>query len=257
MKIITWNVNSIRARMERFLAYLEESRPDVMCLQETKVVDDHFPGEEIEARGYRIERFGQRTYNGVAILSKAALKDVERGMPGDPDPSQARVISASVAGIRLINVYVPNGSEVGSEKFAYKLAWLECLRGYVDKAVSRDSSLLILGDFNIAPEDRDVYDPDAWRGQVLFHPDEHRALREIQKLGLVDAFRLHHEEGGLYSWWDFRGGMFWKNQGLRIDLVLLSKSLVDRCRSAEIDRSMRKGKQPSDHAPVVVDIAED
>jgi exodeoxyribonuclease-3 len=256
MKIITWNVNSIRARLDRCRAYLEQQQPDVLCLQEVKVVDEDFPHEAFAGLSYHIETFGQRTYNGVAILSREAPCDIVRGIPDGEDDPQARLLAATIGGVRIINVYVPNGAEVNSDKFAYKLRWLQRLRAWLDQSASPESPLLICGDFNIAPEDRDVYDPESFRGRVHFHPEEHALLRKLCEFGVVDAFRLHHEEGGLYSWWDYRAGMFRRNRGLRIDLIYVTPPLVDRCTSVEIDRETRKGSKPSDHAPVVLQLSE-
>ena len=249
MKIVTWNVNSIRSRHDRVVAWLERHEPDVLALQETKVVDDDFPHEAIEALGYHIEVFGQKTYNGVALLSRAPAEDVVRGMPGDDEDAQRRVIAGTFDGVRVVNVYVPNGQSVESEKFPFKLAWLGRLRDYLDETPS-GADLVLLGDFNIAPDDRDVYDPDAWRGKVLFHPKEHEALARISAWGLFDLFRDHHEEAGRFSWWDYRRLGFPKNKGLRIDLILGSASVRARCTACEIDRDERKGSKPSDHAPV-------
>ncbi len=253
MKIATWNVNSIRVRLDRALAFLKRHEPDVVCLQEIKVVDEGFPEEAFREAGYQSTIFGQKTYNGVAILTRNPVQSVQRGIPGFEDP-QSRVLAVTVDGVRVVNVYVPNGSQVGSEKFDYKLRWLEQLTQWIDEDGLLETPFLICGDFNIAPDDRDVYAPDEWRGRVLFHPDEHAALAKLQGLGLVDAFRLHQEEGDHYTWWDFRGGMFWKNKGLRIDHFLINEPLIPRCKSAEIDTWERKGKQPSDHAPVLITL---
>lgn len=254
MKVATWNVNSIRVRIDRLLRFLERHSPDVVCLQETKVVDETFPRETLEGLGYHVETYGQKTYNGVALLSRHQLEDVVKGFPDGVEDPQCRAISATVQGIRLVNLYVPNGSRVGSEKFEYKLRWLQRLADWLESSTSPDTPLALLGDFNIAPDDRDVYAPDEWRGKVLFHPDEHKALEVLKIWGLTDAFRLHHEEGGHYSWWDFRGGMFWKGKGLRIDLILITRPLIERCSEVEIDAWERKGKQPSDHAPVLITL---
>lgn len=251
MKIASWNVNSIRARLERALQFLARHSPDVACFQETKVEDEHFPREPFLAQGWHLEVYGQKTYNGVAILSREPLRDVQRGLgDGSVDP-EARMIAGTYRDVRVMNVYVPNGQEPSSEKFQYKLEWLERLRAVLARRALHQEPLLLGGDFNIAPEDRDVYDPDGWRGQVLFHPREHEALRRIQELGLRDAFRMHHSEGGHYTWWDFRGAMFWKNKGLRIDHLLVTARLAERCLAADIDVRERKFKQPSDHAPVL------
>jgi len=255
MKIATWNVNSIRARAERAEAWLDRMRPDVLCLQETKVQDDLFPREIFESRGYTLEVFGQKTYNGVAIASLLPLTDVSRGLPGDGDDAQKRIIEATVSGVRVVNIYVPNGFEPDSEKFAYKMDWLRRLRSHLeDRYDAERDEVLMLGDFNIAPEDRDLHDPEARRGKILFHPDEHARLRELLEWGMVDVFRLHHDEAGLYSWWDYRAGKFARDLGMRIDLLLATEPLAARCVATEIDREERKGPKPSDHAPVLVDV---
>jgi len=257
VRIATWNVNSVRARLPRVEAWLDEWRPDLLCLQETKVVDTDFPVEPFQARGYQVECFGQKTYNGVALIGRAAfgeLGDVVRGLPGDPPEADRRLIGATYGGVRVIDVYVPNGTEVGSERFAYKLAWFGRLRALLERTRRPTDPVLICGDFNVAPEDRDVHDPELWRGHLLFHPDEHAALRDLVAWGLSDAFRLHEQAGGHYSWWDYRGGAFHKGEGLRIDLILVTEPLVHRCRRVVIDRNARKGPQPSDHAPVVIDL---
>jgi exodeoxyribonuclease III len=257
MKIATWNVNSIRARAERAGAWLDRMRPDVVCLQETKVQDDVFPREIFESRGYALEVFGQKTYNGVAIASLLPLTDVSRGLPGEGDDAQKRLIEATVDGVRVVNIYVPNGSEPDCDKFLFKMDWLRRLSAHLaDRHDPERDEVLLLGDFNIAPEDRDVYDPEAFRGKLLFHPDEHARLRELLEWGMVDVFRRHHEQAGLYSWWDYRAARFKRGQGLRIDLLLTTAPLAARCVASEIDRDERKGEKPSDHAPVIVDVKE-
>ncbi len=251
MKLATWNVNSIRARLSRLLSFLETRAPDVVCLQETKVEDPEFPSIEIRAAGYEAVTFGQRTYNGVAILSRTALGAPTYGMEDGVDDPQARLVAATIEGIRVASVYVPNGQAPGTEKFAYKLQWLDRLARWLQRG-SPEQPLVLCGDFNVAPEDLDVHDPAAWEGQVLCHPDERAAFRRLMEWGLVDLFRKHHDEGGRFSWWDYRMLGFQKNRGLRIDHVLATGSVAARCSAAEIDREMRKGKNPSDHAPVVV-----
>ena len=252
MKLVTWNVNSVRVRLPRLMAMLDRHRPEIVCLQELKCVDEQFPRAPLIEIGYQLETFGQKTYNGVAILARGPIENVVRGMQdGDPDTA-ARMIAGTVRGVRVVNVYVPNGQEVGSEKFIYKLRWLERLETWLRGWAAPMDSLVMCGDFNVAPEDRDVGFPDKWRGQVLFHPDEHARLGQICGFGLVDALRLHSQEAGLHTWWDYRGGAFHKGDGLRIDLVLVSQPMAERCESVEIDREERKGEGPSDHAPVVV-----
>jgi exodeoxyribonuclease-3 len=254
MKIATWNVNSIRAREERLLHWLQSSGPDVVCLQELKVTDDAFPIERLRALGFFAAVHGQKTYNGVAILSRLEPLEVERGFGDGGDDTQSRLIAAKVGGVRVVSAYVPNGGEVGSDKWAYKLEWLRRLRAWLDRRFPRAEPLALGGDFNVAPEARDVCDPVAWEPSVLFHPDGRRALEHVRSWGLVDAFRLHHDGPGFYSWWDYRMLAFPRDQGLRIDHVLLSETLAGRCSAAAIDRNERKGKQPSDHAPVVVQL---
>jgi exodeoxyribonuclease-3 len=253
VRLATWNVNSIRARLPRLLSFLETRAPDVVCLQETKTLDAEFPSIEIRAAGYDAVTLGQRTYNGVAILSRTPMQAPEYGLGDGVEDPQARLVAATVAGMRVASVYVPNGQAPGTEKFAYKLEWLERLLRWVAK-VGPEDSLLLCGDFNVAPEDLDVHDPAAWEGQVLCHPKEREAFRRLIDSGLVDLYRLHHAEGGRYSWWDYRMLGFPKNRGLRIDHVLGTAAVARRCRSAEIDREMRKGREPSDHAPVVVEL---
>lgn len=254
MKVATWNVNSIRTRLERVTAWLRREAPDVLCLQELKVVDDDLPRTELEALGYHVEAWGQKTYNGVAILSRRPPTDVVRGIPEDGADAEARAIAATVDGVRVVCVYIPNGQRVTSEKFAYKLDWLDRLREGLAGTLADHRKVLVAGDFNIAPDDRDVHDPDAWRGQVHFHPKEHEALGRILALGLEDVFRRHHEEGGHYSWWDYRGGSFPRNEGLRIDLLLAGGALAGRSAEASIDAGERRedagAGKPSDHAPV-------
>ena len=252
MIIATWNVNSVRARLPRVLDWLALCRPDVLCMQETKVVDPDFPRADFEEIGYRVEVFGQKTYNGVAIASLHEMEDVARGLPGDGPDDQKRVIEATISGIRVVNLYVPNGKAPGTEAYEMKLQWLSRLRDHFDADLSPEDPVVVLGDINIAPEDRDVHDPVALEGTIHCSVPEREALREVMAWGLADAFRLHHEEAGLYSWWDFRAAMFRRGLGLRIDLVMVTDSLARRCTLAEIDKAARAGEKPSDHAPVVV-----
>jgi len=254
MKLATWNVNSIRARGDRLLRWLESTGPDVVCLQELKVTEEAFPADALREAGFTAAVHGQKTYNGVAILSRDEPESVERGFGDGGDDSQARLISVRVGGVTAVSVYVPNGAEVGSDKWAYKLDWLRRLRAWLDRRDPDREPLAVCGDFNVAPEARDVCDPAAWEASVLFHPEARAALENVRAWGLVDAFRLHHDAPGFYSWWDYRMLAFPRNQGLRIDHVLLSRALAGRCTGAAIDRNERKGKQPSDHAPVVVDL---
>lgn len=256
MRLATWNVNSVRARAPRLFAWLDAHPVDVVCLQETKVIDEEFPILEFHARGYQVATFGQRTYNGVAIASKLPLTDVLLGLADGVDDPQARLISATVrcelGEVRVFSAYVPNGEAPASPKFQYKLAWLGRLRGHLDRFHSPKDLIVVVGDLNVAPEPIDCHDPEAWEGRVLFHPAERAALEQVRAFGLVDVYRRHHPEPGRYSWWDYRMLAFPKNRGLRIDHVLATSGLADRSTAAEIDREARKGQQPSDHAPVVV-----
>jgi exodeoxyribonuclease-3 len=254
MKLATWNVNSIRAREDRLLRWLSMVGPDVLCLQELKVTEDAFPFDTLRALGYHAAVHGQKTYNGVAILARTEPGEVERGFGDGGDDIQARLVAARVGRIRVVSAYVPNGAEVGSDKWAYKLEWLRRLGAWLDRRFARSDLLALCGDFNVAPEARDVHDPSAWEGSVLFHPDARAALESVRARGLVDGFRLHHQAPGFYTWWDYRMLAFPKNRGLRIDHVFLSETLAARCTAASIDRNERKGKQPSDHAPVVVTL---
>ncbi|HWV36871.1 MAG TPA: exodeoxyribonuclease III [Vulgatibacter sp.] len=254
MLLATWNVNSVRARRDRLVAWLAKHQPDVLCLQELKIEASGLEALALEETGYRLAGNCQRTYNGVAILSKDPLEDVAIGLGDGEDDPQARFIAATVRGIRVLCVYVPNGGEVGSDKYEYKLRWLERLRAYLDRNCDPSRPLAICGDFNVAPEARDVYDPAAMEGDTLFHPASRAALAKVMDWGLVDAFRIHQDAAGLYSWWDYRMLGFPKNRGLRIDLILTTRPLAERVRGGFIDREERKGKLPSDHAPVVIEI---
>jgi exodeoxyribonuclease-3 len=256
LKVASWNVNSIRARQERVLAWLAQQRPDVLCLQETKILDEHFPAEAYRALGYHSAFFGQKSYNGVAILSKDPLEDVRRGLTG-PVSDEARVLSARIRGIRLASVYAVNGESLQSEKWALKLRFYSALRDQLAASLAPGAGgepLLLCGDFNVAPEGRDVYDVTAFENDVMFHVAARQALQGVLATGLVDTFRLHHSEPGAYSWWDYRLLAFPKNRGARIDLILATPDLAARTRAAYIDREARKGKLPSDHAPVVVEL---
>ena len=256
VRIATWNVNSLRVRLPHLAQWLVANPVDAIGLQELKLPDEQFPRAEIEALGLHAVHYGQKTYNGVAILARGTPADVTTGIPGSDDP-QRRVIAATIGGLRLINVYVPNGQEVGSEKYAYKLAWLENLRAWLRGELARHPKLAIVGDFNIAPEDRDVHDPAKWEGSVHVSEPERKALAAITALGLVDLFRQFEQPPGTFSWWDYRMGAFRRNHGLRIDLVLASPALASACRACTVDRSPRAWERPSDHAPVVAsfDIA--
>jgi exodeoxyribonuclease-3 len=253
MKIATWNVNSLKVRLPQVLQWLESSPVDILCLQETKLTDDKFPVAEIEAAGYQVAFSGQKTYNGVAILSRHPMTDVVKNNPLFDDPQQ-RIIAATIEGMRIVCAYVPNGQEVGSEKYAYKLSWLEALLQWLEKEMQQHPNLALLGDYNIAPADADVHDPLAWQGQVLVSDPERALFQRLCSLNLADAFRLFPQAEKLYSWWDYRQMAFRRNRGLRIDHILLSPPLVTRCTGCEIDKLPRKWEQPSDHTPVIATL---
>lgn len=256
-KLITWNVNSINVRLERLLQLLERSQPDVVCLQELKCPEEKFPFEAIGNLGYDSYVYGQKTYNGVALLSKTKLQNVQKGFcDGKPEDPHSRLIRATFKDTQIYCGYFPNGQEVGSEKYAYKLSWFERLYGVLSHHDFKREKLILAGDFNVAPEDSDVHDPNLWRGKILCSAQERDALAKLMKLGFVDTFRLHHKEAGLFSWWDYRMLGFQKNEGLRIDLILASLPLSTKCSSSSIDREERKGEKPSDHAPVISEFSE-
>ncbi len=256
MKLATWNVNSLAVRLPQLLAWLEANPVDAIVLQETKLTDDKFPLAEIEAAGYAAHWHGQKTYNGVALLSRGgAATEVVKNIPGFAD-EQARVITGSVQGVRVIGGYFPNGQAPDSDKFVYKMAWLDALRGFVQAEMAAHERLVLMGDFNIAPEDRDVYDPVAWAGQIHCTPEERAQYRALLGLGLVDTFRLFEQPPKSWSWWDYRNLAFRKNQGLRIDIILASAALKERVRACSIDKLPRKNERPSDHAPVLVELAD-
>ena len=250
MRIATWNVNSLRVRLPQLLDWLGEHNPDVMALQETKLPDEAFPGAQIEAAGYRYLCSGQKTYNGVAILSREPLLAAERAIAGFEDP-QRRVLAASAGPVRIINLYVPNGQALDSDKYQYKLRWLDALRAWLESELRTYPRLVALGDFNIAPEDRDVHDPAAWSGSVHVSGPEREALRAVLQLGMVDVFRDFEQPPQSFSWWDYRAGSFRRNAGLRIDLILAARALAGHCTRCEIDREPRRAERASDHAPVM------
>lgn len=254
MRIASWNVNSIRSRLDRVLEYLRATRPDVLCLQELKCTEEKFPAEELLAEGYRSAAYGQKTYNGVALLAREEIGEVSRGLQDGVEDPQSRLIAGTVGGVRVFSVYAPNGQAVGSEAFAYKLEWFWRLQRYLRGQLPADGRFVVCGDFNVAPEDRDVFDPAAWEGQTMTSGPEREAFAGLLGLGLADSFRLHHPEAGRFSWWDYRLLCFPKNMGLRIDHVLVSRALAARCRATGIDRDFRKGKRPSDHAPVWAEL---
>ncbi len=252
--VATWNVNSIRARIEHLTRWLSQTSPDVVGIQETKVQDPDFPYAELAALGYHVLFSGQKSYNGVAVLSKQPATLLASALPGFDDP-QRRVLAAKVAGITLVNLYVPNGSAVGAEKYSYKLAWLDALGDWVANLVASGEPLMLVGDFNIAPDDRDVHDPAAWRGKILCSDDERQRLQRLIDLGLCDVFRRFEQPAQAFSWWDYRAGGFRRNEGLRIDLILASATLAARCEACDIDVEPRRWEKPSDHAPVVARLA--
>jgi len=254
MKIATWNVNSLKVRLPQVLQWLTENPIDILCLQETKLTDDKFPVAEIEAAGYRVAFTGQKTYNGVAILSKHPMTDIVKNIP-DFEDEQQRVIAATIKGVRIVCAYIPNGQTVGSDKYKYKLKWLDGLHNWLSQECKAHQNLALLGDYNIAPEDRDVHDPVAWEGQVLVSDPERAAFRRLIDLGLTDSFRLFDQPEKIFSWWDYRQMAFRRNMGLRIDHILLSAPLAARCSACTIDKTPRKWEQPSDHTPVIATIS--
>lgn len=254
MKIVTWNVNSLRVRMPRVLEFLEREQPDVVCLQETKVVDELFPREDLEGAGYEVAFHGQKTYNGVAILSRSTIEDVVTGIPGHPEHEQARVIAAAVDGVLLLDLYVVNGKSVGDEKYDYKLQWMDDVAGYVKERFPMTEKVVVTGDFNVTFDDRDIYDPEKWRDKILCSQPERAALAKIMEPGLGDALRKHTDEAGIYTWWDFRTRGFQRGNGLRIDHFLLSPPALEACSGVTVDLEARGGEKPSDHAPVICTI---
>jgi exodeoxyribonuclease-3 len=254
MKIATWNVNSLKVRLPHVLDWLSAAKPDILCLQETKTTDENFPVEAIEAAGYHSVYSGQKTYNGVAILSRTPAADILTDIPGLDDP-QRRILGATFGAIRVLNLYVVNGQEVGSEKYAHKLHWLGKVAEHVREQLGQHANFVTLGDFNIAPEDRDVHDPEAWHERILCSTPEREALHRLLALGLVDTFRLFDQEAGSFSWWDYRAAAFRRNMGLRIDLILASRQLAESCTACSIDKEPRRLERPSDHTPVVAEFS--
>jgi len=254
MKLVTWNVNSLKVRLPHVLQWLETNPVDVLCLQETKLTDDKFPVAEIEAAGYHVVFSGQKTYNGVAILSRHAITEVVKNNPLFEDEQQ-RILAATIQGMRIVCAYVPNGQAVDSDKYQYKLRWLEALVQWLEAELKQHESLALLGDYNIAPADADVHDPAAWEGQVLVSEAERAMFQRLCGLKLIDAFRLFPQAEKLYSWWDYRQMAFRRNRGMRIDHILLSPPLASRCIACEIDKLPRKWEQPSDHTPVIATLA--
>jgi exodeoxyribonuclease-3 len=253
MKIASWNVNSLNVRLPHVLAWSKDARPDILALQETKLTDDRFPSEELLAAGYHSIFSGQKTYNGVAVLSREPATEPITDIPGLDDP-QRRILAVTVGDLRIVNLYVVNGSEVGSEKFEYKIHWLERVTEWLASELKQHENLVVLGDFNIAPDDRDVYDPEEWREKILCSTPERDALGKILKLGLTDTFRMFSQEAGIWSWWDYRMNMFRRKMGLRIDLVLASAPMARRCTASYVDIEPRRQERPSDHAPVIAEF---
>jgi exodeoxyribonuclease III len=254
MQLATWNVNSLAVRLPQVLDWLGQHQPEVVVLQETKLTDDKFPHADFEQAGYAAQWFGQKTYNGVALLSKTPAEDVVRNIPGFAD-EQARVVAGTVGELRVIGAYFPNGQAPGTDKFEYKMQWMRSLRDWVREELARHPKLVLMGDYNVAPEDRDVYDPIAWAGQIHCTPEEREQFRQLLALGLHDAFRLFEQPPKSWSWWDYRNLAFRKNQGLRIDHILVSEALKPSVTACTIDKVPRKNERPSDHAPVVAVIA--
>ena len=250
MKIATWNVNSLRVRLPQVLDWLAAEQPDILALQETKLRDQDFPADAVRQAGYQATCSGQKTYNGVAVLARGPMLDVVTDLPAFEDP-QRRVLGMTYGNLRLLNLYVPNGQAVGSDKYEYKLAWLGKLASYSEQQLREHEHLVVLGDFNIAPEDRDVYAPEEWQGMILCSEPERAGYRRLLDLGLCDTFRRFEEDTGLFSWWDYRAAAFRRNRGLRIDHILASHALCDRCTECRIDKKPRGLERPSDHAPVV------
>jgi exodeoxyribonuclease-3 len=254
VKLVTWNVNSIRAREKRFFAWLDTERPDVICLQETKVEDTGFPFDALRKAGYDVVTYGQKSYNGVAIASRKPLEDVTRGFGDGVADDEARVIAATTYGIRVVCLYVPNGQDLDSDRYPYKLAWFGRLREFLSRTSSPTADIVVCGDMNVTADDGDVWAPDQWREKIHCSTPEREALAKVRQWGLVDIFRKLVPVGGVWSWWDYRGVSFFKNQGLRIDHILVSESVAKRVSACTIDRNARKGQDASDHAPVTVTI---
>ena len=253
MRLATWNVNSLKVRLPQVLDWLKLHQPDVLCLQETKLEDANFPVPEIQAAGYQVLCSGQKTYNGVAILTRDAAHEALAEIPGYSDP-QKRVLAATIRGLRVICLYVPNGQSVDSDKYRYKLAWLAAATAWLKQELAANPRLAVAGDYNIAPEERDVHDPKAWEGQVLFSAPERKAFHDLLVLGFKDSFRLFEQPANSYTWWDYRMQAFRRKMGLRIDHILVAESLAAACRACSIDIESRKSERPSDHAPVWADL---
>jgi exodeoxyribonuclease-3 len=252
-KIATWNVNSIKIRLPQILDWLSQTQPDILALQETKTIDENFPRAEIEAMGYQVIFAGQKAFNGMAIISRKKAENIITDIPKFDDP-QRRILAATIDNIRVINLYVPNGESLLSEKYSYKLNWLNQIKKYIQDEISSQQDVVVLGDFNIAPEDRDVYDPNFWREKVLCSESERTAFQQLLTVGLKDSFRIFEQASGNFTWWDYRMAAFRRNLGLRIDHILVNESLSKQCTSCTIDKSPRKHERPSDHTPVVLEL---
>jgi exodeoxyribonuclease-3 len=258
MRIATWNVNSIKQRLDHLVTFVKSADPDIVCLQELKCVDEAFPRAEVEALGYNVATHGQKAYNGVAILSKRPLEDVRRGLPGDESDEQARylegVVSTSSGVLRVASIYLPNGNPLGTPKFDYKLAWMGRLQAHARRLLDLEEPLVLCGDYNVIPEARDAADPAAWTGDALFQPESRARFRELLNLGFCDAVRACSDQADVYSFWDYQAGAFQRNNGIRIDHLLLSAQAQDRLRTASIRKEVRGWDKPSDHVPVMVDL---
>ena len=254
MKIATWNVNSLNVRLPHVLEWLTSAEPDVLALQEIKQVNDAFDSDSLAAAGYKSVANGQKTYNGVAVISRNEPTDIVTDFPGFDDP-QRRILASTIDGVRVVNLYIPNGNSVGSEKYEYKLGWLAALQRFLADELKSHEKLVVLGDFNIAPDDRDVHDPKKWGEDILCSPPERAALQGLIDLGLSDVFRQFEQPEKTFSWWDYRGAGFRRNAGLRIDLILATKALANVCEASYVDREPRTWERPSDHTPVVAEFA--
>ncbi|MGN6585247.1 MAG: exodeoxyribonuclease III [Rhizobiaceae bacterium] len=259
MKIATWNINGVKARLENLLLWLKESDPDIVCLQEIKSVDDQFPRAEIEALGYHVETHGQKSFNGVALLSKKRFDEVNRGLPGDSGDEQARfiegVVSTDGGVVRAISLYLPNGNPVGTEKFTYKLAWMARLEKWAEERLLLEEPMILAGDYNVIPEPIDAKNPQAWVRDALFQPESRSAFRRLENLGLLDSVRAGSDNGGVYSFWDYQAGAWQKDNGIRIDHLMLSPEAADRLLSVSIEKHVRSWEKPSDHVPVCAELA--
>ncbi|MFT5425119.1 MAG: exodeoxyribonuclease-3 [Gammaproteobacteria bacterium] len=253
LRIATWNVNSLRVRLPHVLQWLDSEQPDVLALQETKLTDENFPVEEIRNAGYHVSFSGQKTYNGVATLSKTEAANVQTNFPGFDDP-QRRLLCTTIDNVTILNLYIPNGSEVDTDKYRYKLEWLAHLQKFTESLVNKYENVVLLGDFNIAPEDRDVHDPEAWEGKILVSPSERVAFQSLLKNSLVDCFRIFQQEDHSFSWWDYRAGAYPRNLGLRIDHILATDTLAELCTACRIDKTPRGLERPSDHTPVIAEF---